>query len=143
MAKHKRPGKTTRPKLHAVRKPAGKAAKRKAPKPQRLAGMDIARDPVLDSICSSLEDVYTTINEQSAEKKGLLARALPRMKLKRLESYVAHHIRITRLQGEEKISVKLVDSDEGGNVEVEKAGGDEPGNTAGEGAGELTPGSEE
>jgi hypothetical protein len=116
----KRPVKTSRPARPAT--PARKAARGNKPKKaraqaQRLPGLDIPKDRALDALCKSLAECYETINDANGERKGLQANALQHLRKKSYETYAAHGVRLTWIHGEERVAVKLVDSDEGGDAD--------------------------
>jgi hypothetical protein len=106
-------------KKKAAKKPPKVKAKKKAlvpkrAKAQKLPGMDQPKVRSLDSICEKLSDVRETLNDARKKEKELIGNALAALKNHSLQGYRAHGIELYRVAGDEKVRVRIVDSDEGG-----------------------------
>lgn len=130
-------------KKKAAKKPPKKAAKKKAPvkaktapkprpKNQPLPGMKLAKDRRMDTICSGIAETRAQLNDLRATEKGLLQNALQRLRAIGETVYKAHGVELARVPGDEKVRVRLVDSDEGGDEELETNDAPQPDEAAGD-----------
>lgn len=87
----------------------------------------------MDGLCKSMADVLETLNDASGEKKGIQQNALARMRKEGHTEYSAHGVRFTKVHGDDKVLVKLVDDDKGGEAETTAA--EQPAGDAGGGDG--------
>ena len=102
---------TTKKTNGAVKK--AKAPKAKRPKDQRLPGMEIARDPVLDQLCESIADSKESVKDATDAETAARTNALARMRQKNTSFYRAHGIELIRVAGEDKLKVKKMKEDGG------------------------------
>ncbi len=110
----KKPGK--REKKPLVRKVAKKkAAPKPKPKAQKLPGMDQPKVRSLDAVCEKLADVRETLNDARTKEKELVGQALFHLKNHNIAGYKAHGIELYRVQGDEKVRVRVVDDDSTGD----------------------------
>lgn len=116
-----------------------KAAKPRAKKPkqQRLLD-DMPKDRILDRLCETIAEAREQANELRTTEKAAMAQALARMQNENLTQYTAHGIELLRVEGQDKLRVRLVDSDAGGEdpgedvEEVELPEGDQDGDDTGD-----------
>lgn len=112
MAKSKK-----KPAKKPTKKAAKKATKKAAPKARRPRQPrlidDMPKVRALDHICERLSGVREDKNELVAEEKGLIQNALAQMQHHDVRRYKAHGIELFRVQGDEKVRVRLVDDDNG------------------------------
>lgn len=93
---------------------------------------------MLDSVCKTLSESREEEKEIRSTEKQAKASGLARMIAKSYAEYKAHGIRLTRVSGDDKLLVKVVDDDSGAddvedvedaedvkNVELEEAAGKE------------------
>jgi hypothetical protein len=86
----------------------GAAVRRKGPRSQVLPGMQQVRDQKLDELCEAVGENLTSINQASAAKQDNLLAALKRLQARGLPGYLHAGVRLTRVPGSDKVSVRLV-----------------------------------
>lgn len=120
-------------KAAAKKAPPKKEKKPRARKPQQERLLDdMPRDRVMDQYCETIADSLETINEAQDSLKGARSGALARMHDKAHFVYKAHGVELIYVKGDDKLKVKLVDSDEGAEAPADYVPGSEPG-----GAGDI------
>lgn len=104
-------------------KKTSKKPKNTAPKPKQERLLDdMPKVPALDRLCAKLSLVRESKNDLATEEKGLIQDALRRMKDANVVTYKAHGVELVRVQGDEKVRVRLVDDDNGGAADGEDSG---------------------
>lgn len=103
-----------------------KAPKPPRPKPQRLFD-DLPALPKLDRILERMHEVREEANDLATEEKGLKQSALREMSTHKRTVYKAHGVQVTRVSGDEKLTVKLVNDDNGGQSDEDDDADDDGG----------------
>lgn len=91
-----------------------KASAPRRPKAQALPGMEIAKDRLMDQFCESMADVREVKSDATKSEKDINKNALARMLATGRKLYRAHGIEFMHVHGDDKVRVRAIDSDEGG-----------------------------
>lgn len=118
-------------------KKKGGAGKPKRPQAQRLSGMeDMPKDRMLDTLCKTIKEALVNIVESRESETAARANAMARMVRNNTTIYRAHGVELIFKKGVDKLQVKQIDSDEGGDA------GEDPADTDVDAGAETEPSEE-